>query len=63
MAIKGLIRSRWKPHAVLGDVDQDETGTGKWDIARSIHESSARSEIGAVDTDCIAPGGTYAPLA
>src|SRR5260370_15223744 len=63
MAIKDLIRSSWKPHAVLGDVDQGEIGTGKWDIARSIHEASARSEIGAVDADCIAPGGTDAPLA
>jgi signal transduction histidine kinase len=62
MAIKDLIRSSWKPHAVLGDVDQGEIGTGKGDIARSIHEASARSEIGAVDADCIAPGGTDAPL-
>jgi signal transduction histidine kinase len=62
MAIKDLIRSRWKPHAVLEDVDQGEIGTGKGDIARSIHEASARSEIGAVDADCIAPGGTDAPL-
>src|SRR5260221_12999745 len=63
MAIKDLIRSSWKPHAVLGDVDQGEIGTGKWDITRSIHEGSARSEIGAVDADCIAPSGTHAPLA
>jgi signal transduction histidine kinase len=62
MAIKDLIRSRWKSHAVLGDIDQGEVGTGKGDIARSIHEASARSEIGAVDADCIAPGGTDAPL-
>ena len=41
MAIKDLIRSSWKPHAVLGDVDQGEIGTGKGDIARSIHEASA----------------------
>src|SRR5580704_10547829 len=33
------------------------------DIARSIHEASARSEIGAVDADCFAPGGTDASLA
>ena len=39
MAIKDLIRSSWKPHAVLGDVDQGEIGTGKGDIARSIHEA------------------------
>jgi len=58
MAIKDLIRSGWKPHAVLADVDQGEIGIGKGDIARSI-----RSEIGAVDADCIAPGGTDAPLA
>ena len=63
MAIKDLIRSSWKPHAVLEDVDQGEIGTGKGDIARSIHEASARSEIGAVDADCFAPGGTDAPLA
>jgi signal transduction histidine kinase len=62
MAIKDLIRSCWKPHAVLGDVDQGEIGTGKSDIARSIHEAGARSEIGAVDADCFAPGGTDAPL-
>src|SRR5258708_14831565 len=62
MAIKDLIRSRWKPHAVLGDVDQGEIGIGKGDIARSIHEASARSEIGAGDADCIAPGVTHAPL-
>jgi len=62
VTIKDLIRSSWKPHAVLGDVDQGEIGTGKWDIAPSIHEASARSEIGAVDADCIAPGGTDAPL-
>ncbi len=63
MAIKDLIRSNWKPHAVLGDVDQGEIGTGKGDIARSIHEASARSEIGAVDADSFAPGGTDGPLA
>src|SRR5882757_7412782 len=62
MAIKNLIRSNWKPHAVLEDVDQGEIGTGKGDIAPSIHEASARSEIGAVDADCIAPGGADAPL-
>jgi signal transduction histidine kinase len=62
MAIKDLIRSSWKPYAVLGDVDQGEIGTGKGDIARSIHEASARSEIGAVDADCFAPDGTDAPL-
>src|SRR5258708_6679065 len=63
MAIKDLIRSSWKPHAVLEDADQGEIGTGKWAITRSIHEGSARSEIGAVDADCIAPSGTDAPLA
>ena len=62
MAIKDLIRSSWKPHAVLEDVDQGEIGTGKGDIARSIHEAGARLEIGAVDADCLAPGGTDAPL-
>ena len=62
MAIKDLIRSSWKPHAVLGDADLGEIGIGKGDIARSIHQASARSEIGAVDADCIAPGGTDAPL-
>jgi signal transduction histidine kinase len=62
MAIKDLIRSRWKPHAVLEDVDHCEIGAGKGDIARSIHETGARSEIGAVDADCIAPGGTDARL-
>jgi signal transduction histidine kinase len=62
MAIKDLIRSSWKPHAVLGDVNQGEIGTGKGDIARSIHEARARSEINAVDADYIAPGGTNAPL-
>jgi len=62
MAIKDLIRSSWKTHRVLGDVDQGEIGTGKGDIARLIHEASARSEIGAVAADCIAPGGTDAPL-
>ena len=62
MDIKDLIRSSWKPHAVLGDVDQGEIGAGKWNIARSFHEASPRSEIGAVDADCIAPGGTDAPL-
>lgn len=63
MAIKDLIRSSRKPHAVLEDVDQGEIGAGKGDIARSIHEAGARSEIGAVDADCFAPGGTDAPLA
>src|SRR5258706_8754229 len=63
MAIKDLIRSRWKPHAVLEDVDQGEIGAGKGDIARSIHEAGARAEIGAVDTYCFAPGGTDAQLA
>ena len=62
MAIKDLIRSGWKPQAMLGDVDQFEIGTGRGDIARSIHEASARSEIGAVDADCIGPVGTDAPL-
>jgi len=62
MAIKDLIRSRRKPHAVLRDGDQGEIGKRKGDIARSIHEVSARSEIGAVDADCIAAGGTDAPL-
>lgn len=62
MAIKDLIRSSRKPHAVLEDVDQGEIGTGKGDIARSIHEAGARSEIGAVDADRVAPGGTDAPL-
>lgn len=47
-AIKDLIRSSWKPHAALEDVDQGEIGAGKGDRARSIHEASARSEIGAV---------------
>ena len=63
MAIKDLIRSSWKPSAVLGDVDRGEIGTGKGDITRSIHEASARSEIGSVYADCIAPGDTDAPLA
>src|SRR5258708_1316382 len=62
MAIKDLIRSSWKPHAVLEDADQGEIGAGKGDIARSIHEACARSGIGAVDADCFAPGGTDAPL-
>src|SRR5579862_2416837 len=60
MAIKDLIPSRWNPHAVFGDVDQVEIGTGEGDMARSIHD--APSEGGAVDADCIAPGGTDAPL-
>jgi signal transduction histidine kinase len=59
MAIKDLIRSSW---AVLEDVDQGEIGAGKGDIARSIHEAGARSEIGAIDADSFAPGGTDAPL-
>src|SRR5260370_5021131 len=63
MAIKDLIRSSWKPHAVLGDVDQGEIGTGKWDIAPPIHEASARSEVGGVDVYCFAPSGTDAPIA
>ena len=63
MAIKDLIRSSRKTHAVLEDVDRGEIGAGKWDVARSIHEAGARSETGAVDADCFAPGGTDAPLA
>src|SRR5258708_14801183 len=63
MAIKDLIRSRWKPRDVLEAVDQGEIGAGKEDIARSIHEAGARAEIGAVDTYCFAPGGTDAQLA
>jgi signal transduction histidine kinase len=31
------------------------------ELARSNHEANARSEIGAVDADCFAPGGTDAP--
>jgi hypothetical protein len=62
MAINDLIRSSRKPHAALEDVDHGEIGAGKGDIVRSIHEASARSESGAVDADCIAPGGTDAPL-
>jgi len=46
---------------VLEDVHKGEIGTGKGDIARSVHEAGARSEIGAVGADCIAPGGTDAP--
>src|SRR5689334_24539172 len=63
MAIKDLIRSSWKPHAVPGVVEQGEIGTGKGDKARSIHEAGARSEIGAVDAGCFAPVGSDAPLA
>src|SRR5712675_1282062 len=62
MAIKDLIRSSRKPHAVLEDVDQGELGVGKEDIARSIHEAGARSEIGAVDAVSSAPGSTDSPL-
>jgi signal transduction histidine kinase len=63
VTIKDLIRSSCKPNAVLGDVEQAEIGTAGWDIARSIHEASARSETSAVDADCFAHDGTDAPLA
>jgi len=52
MAVNDLIRN---PHAVLADVDQGEIGTGKGEIARSNHDVSARSEIGAVDADWFRP--------
>ena len=65
MAIKDLIRSSWKPHAVLGDVDlvasvdsvvgiQGETDTGKGVIARSIHEASCRRNSRFVSVNCAA---------
>jgi anti-sigma regulatory factor (Ser/Thr protein kinase) len=41
MSVKDLIRSSWKPHAVLADVDQGEIGTGKGEIAiRGGHRAS-----------------------
>ena len=65
MAIKDLIGSSRKSHAVLEDVDlvasvdsvvgiQGETGTGKGVIARSIHEASCRRNSRFVSVNCAA---------
>ena len=68
MAIKDLIGSSRKSHAVLEDVDlvasvdsvvgiQGETGTGTGVIARSIHEASCRRNSRFVSVNCAAIPG------